>query len=522
VEKPPTYSKRLIHNSLFSISATISTSIIAFFLVPFLVKYLGKEGYGVWVLVGSVFAYAMTLQLGLSSAINRHIPVFLVKQDRLGIDRVVSSSVFFFGCVGLILAVVAIVVSLNLDSWFTIPSNLVGAGKSLVLIVGGLFALSMLVRPFGAVISGFQRYDILGLGLLIPYALRAALVVWALLAGHGLIVVGLIFGLSELATQCVYWFFSRRLLGSLSISARRVDFVLLRQMMAYGTSTFLYVTTTVIVFKGSDIILGVFLTASEVARFALAAAPVLMATELIGASLAAVKPAVRDLDAREDDERVREISFLGQKYSLLVMLPATSFLILMGREFLVLWVGSDFADVGTILAILAIGRFFMAAQHSNFLVLVGKGEHRVFGIMAVTMAASAIALGVIFVGVFDWGITGMAVACAAPMVLIYGLIMPIYYNRRMSLSVVELARRVFGPALLGCASAIALIGIWKLASPPTSWLQLVMVIVSVAVVWVPSVWKISLSAVERERFLGAVTGRRGGQRDKRDTDKAEA
>ncbi|MEE8303902.1 MAG: oligosaccharide flippase family protein, partial [Candidatus Tectomicrobia bacterium] len=423
MEKPPTYSKRLIHNSLFSLSATIGTSIIAFFLVPFLVRHLGKEGYGLWVLVGSVFACAMTLQLGLSSAINRHIPVYLVKQDRHGIDRVISSSVFFFGLVGLVLMLVAIVVSLNLETWFTIPSSLVGTGKLLVLIVGGLFALSMLVRPFGAVISGFQRYDILGLGTLIPYALRAALVVWALLAGHGLIVVGLIFGLSELVTYSVFWFFSRRLPGSLSVSASRVDFVLLGKMLAYGTSTFLYLTTTVIVYKGSDIILGVFLTASDVARFALAAAPVLMATELIGASLAALKPAVSDLDARDDDERVRKISFLGQKYSLLVLLPATAFLVLLGREFLVLWVGSDFADVGPILAVLAMGRFFMAAQHSNFLVLVGKGEHAVFGIMAVTMAASVMALGVIFVGVLNWGIMGMAVANAAPMVLNYGIIM---------------------------------------------------------------------------------------------------
>ena len=76
MNKYQSHSRRLIHNSVFSLSATVGTSIIAFFLVPFLVRHLGNDAYGVWVLIGSVFAYAMTLQLGLSSAINRQIPVF--------------------------------------------------------------------------------------------------------------------------------------------------------------------------------------------------------------------------------------------------------------------------------------------------------------------------------------------------------------------------------------------------------------------------------------------------------------
>jgi O-antigen/teichoic acid export membrane protein len=196
---------------------------------------------------------------------------------------------------------------------------------------------------------------------------------------------------------------------------------------------------------------------------------------------------------------------------LLLLIPTISFLIVMGREFLVLWVGSDFADLGTILAVLALGRFFMAAQYSNFLVLVGKGEHKVFGVMAVSVALSAVVLGVGFVGVLKWGVMGMAVANTAPMILIYGVIMPVYYNRRMSISKMELVRFVFGPAVAGCAPAIVAIGLWKLLAPPGSWSQLGMVIVSVALVWALSVWRLSLNRVERARFLSMLSARANRQ-----------
>ena len=432
-----------------------------------------------------------------------------MKHDKAGVNRVISTSVFFFGCVGLLLILIALVVADNLQHWFSIPPGLADDARTLVLVVGGLFALSMPIQPFGAVISGLQRYDVHGLGQLIPTMLRAALVVWALSAGYGLLAVGLIFGLCEITIYLVYLLFARRILSPISVSVAFLDFTLLREMLAYGLNTFLYVTTGIIVFKASDIILAVFMTTGDVTRFAIAAAPLLMVTQLVRASVGALKPAVSDLDARDDHGRVREISFLGQKYSLLLLIPAISFLIAMGREFLTLWVGDGFADLGTIVAVLAVGQFFMAAQYSNFLVLVGKGEHKAFGVMAVAMALSAVALGIGFVGALKWGLMGMAIANAAPMLLIYGVIMPVYYNRRMSISTVEFARKILAPALAGCAPAVAVIGLWKFFAPPGSWSQLGMVIVSVALVWAPSVWKLSLSRVERERFLGIVLARGG-------------
>ena len=62
-------------------------------------------------------------------------------------------------------------------------------------------------------------------------------------------------------------------------------------------------------------------------------------SEFVQAFTTAIKPAVSDLDTRDDQTRVRQIAFLTQKYSLLILIPAAAFLIVMGREFLTVWVG---------------------------------------------------------------------------------------------------------------------------------------------------------------------------------------
>ena len=56
-----------------------------------MLRHLGEQNYGVWVLIGSAFAYSGVLGLGLSSAINRYIPVSLARGTEDDIRRVTST-----------------------------------------------------------------------------------------------------------------------------------------------------------------------------------------------------------------------------------------------------------------------------------------------------------------------------------------------------------------------------------------------------------------------------------------------
>jgi len=82
-------------------------------------------------------------------------------------------------------------------------------------------------------------------------------------------------------------------------------------------NTFLYTTGALIIYKASDLVIGIFLGTTEVGHFALAMAGILLLSQFLQAFTAAIKPAVSDLDARDDQARVRQIAFLAQKYSLL-------------------------------------------------------------------------------------------------------------------------------------------------------------------------------------------------------------
>ena len=284
----------------------------------------------------------------------------------------------------------------------------------LVLVVGFCAAFAMPLQLSTAILSGIQRYDIINLVMLAILALRTILVVVLLLQGYGLLTAGLIFGLSEIVMRIIHSIFVKRLLPTASLSLGKIDLQLFKEMLAYGINTFMYAMGVIIIYHASILIIGIFLGTAQVSQFAIATAGVFLLSQLLQAFTAAIKPAVSDFDARNDAVAVKEIAFLTQKYSLLLIIPGGCFLIAMGREFLHIWVSDQFKDstvideMAVILTILTVGHCLRLAQHSNFLVLVGRGQHKIFGILTALMALFCVLASILSVKVFNWGLLGIA------------------------------------------------------------------------------------------------------------------
>ncbi len=515
--KQVTISKRLVHNSFYNVVMLMANAVVAFLLIRFFLDRFGEARYGVWVLIGSVFRYRMVLGMGLNSAINRRIAMYLAKDDEQGMRSVVSTALLFFSIVAVVLVLLSALLYFKVGDWFAIEPELIPAARKLVIIVGLGFAISTPLQLTTAVLSGLQRYDVISLVTLVVLAARTTLLVTLLLRGYGLLTLGYTYAMSEIVARAVQFFYVRRLLPAISVGYRSLSRALLREMLSYGMNTFLYATGALIVYRASETIIGIFLGTAEVAQFAVAAAGVLLLSQLLQAFTAAIKPAVSDLDARDDHARVRQIAFLTQKYSLLLLIPAAGFLFVMGREFLTVWVGAKFDPaviryLATVLAILTAGHAVMLAQHSNFLVLAGRGEHKVFGVLTAVEAFLCIAGAVLSVKVAGWGLVGIAWSNFVPMALVAGVILPVYFNRKMKIAAWDGIAHVWWPALLGGLPAIAVIVGWKCLAPPDSWLELFGAILAAGIVTCVCGWFLSLQSAERRMFLH-VAGRERAEQE---------
>jgi O-antigen/teichoic acid export membrane protein len=501
LDESVTTSRRLILNTICNLTTRVIIALIGFFMVPFFVRTLGKDQYGIWILVGSIFAYRNALNMGLNSALNRYIPMFLAKNNIKGIQAVINTSMLYLCFTSAILAVIILIVYKYIDVWFNIAPDFIEPSKIAILIVGFCFVVIMPLQMYSGVLSGLQRYDIVSLATIIPVIIRTVVLILVLSKCNGLLTMGLAFGICEILMRASQVLFALILLPHINISTKCIEFSLLKQMLHYGANTLLYTLGAAIVTKSSDIIIGIFLNTDDITKYYVTLAGILMLEMFVVALAAAIKPAVSDLDARDDESRIRQIAFCTQKYILILLVPSSFFFLLMGGDFLRVWVGADFAELHIILILLSIGHFLRLAQYSNFLVLVGKGEHRVFGIFAGVMAVCTIILAIIFVKIFDLRLTGIALSNLLPMSIICGLILPIYFNSKMNISFKDSARQAWGPGLAGCLPALVFIGSWKYYHSPDCWLHIAIVVTCAFVLTIVGAWLWSLSSDEKRMFL---------------------
>ncbi|MHC4324838.1 MAG: lipopolysaccharide biosynthesis protein [Planctomycetota bacterium] len=503
-----TTPKRLVHNTFFNVAALLSNAVIGFFLIRFFLSRLGEARYGVWLLIGgSLYRYAPLLSFGLNSSINRYIPLFTAQNDDDGVQRVISTSLFFFIAAGIVLVIISLVVCFNVSSWFTIEPQLVRTAGILVLVVGFCSALAMPLQPSTAILSGLQRYDITNSVMIAVLVLRTVLVVILLNQGLGLLTTGILFGLSEIVIRVIHSVYVKKLLPKASLSPAKIDLQLLKEMLAYGINTFTYAMGIIIIYHASNLIIGIFIGTPQISQFNIATAGVLLLSQLLVAFTAAIKPAVSDLDTRNDAAAVKEIAFLTQKYSLLLIIPGGCFLVAMGREFLHIWVSDQFTDPAVIeamaelLTILTFGHCLRLTQHSNFLVLAGRGQHKIFGILTALTALFCVLFSVVSIKFLNWGLLGIAWSIFLPTAATSVLILPIYFNRKMHISTLENIRNVWQPALLGSLPVVAMICVWKYMAAPDSWLEIISVVVAAMVLTITGGWFLSLKEIEKERFI---------------------
>lgn len=478
---PPTRTtaQRLISNTAWNVFSLVAHAIVGFLLIRFFLGQLGPARFGVWVLIGSLLRYRGIFSMGLNSAVNRYVPRYLAQDDRAGLQRTIGTALSFYLVTAVLCLGVTALLYCFVGRWFAIDIDLIPVAQRLVAVVGIGISVVVPLQLATAVLAGLQRYDLVNGSALLVLILRTVLLVVFLRQGFGLVTMGCIFAISEIVVRLTQWRLAQRLLGDISFTGRGAEGAFLRDMLGYGINSFLYAVGAVLVLKASDFMIGASALGMEgVTQFSIAAASVLLLTQLVQAFTRALMPAVSDLQARDERDRMRCVALLAQKYSLFLILPALGFFVLLGQPFLTIWIGDRIGDprvvktMSVVLTLLAVGHGTRLVQHSNYLVLVGCGKHQIFGWLSAVTVVLVVVLSILVLGMGAGGLVAVAWANCLPLVLISGIILPVYFHRTMEIPWQQCLNQVWKPALCGSLPGLVTLFLWARWVPPQNWTQL--------------------------------------------------
>lgn len=105
-------SKKIAEGFFWSTVANVVNGIYGFISVPVLIAYFGKENYGLIGLALSVNVYLRLMDLGVMSTNVRFFSNWIAKKDFGHVNKLFGTSLFFYGCVGLLNALILVVMSI--------------------------------------------------------------------------------------------------------------------------------------------------------------------------------------------------------------------------------------------------------------------------------------------------------------------------------------------------------------------------------------------------------------------------
>src|SRR5678816_920604 len=142
-------ARRIAQNVLSNWTALAVTTVVGFFLSPFVVHHLGNLGYGVWVIIGSLVSYMGLLDLGLRGAVTRFVSKGTAQDDHEESSRAVSGALWIRLWISLAIIVTGLFLSFTIHHIFVIPQELQLAARLAILVTAVTVGINLWCGVFG-------------------------------------------------------------------------------------------------------------------------------------------------------------------------------------------------------------------------------------------------------------------------------------------------------------------------------------------------------------------------------------
>jgi hypothetical protein len=304
--------RQILKNVGSSWSALGINVIVGIFLSPFILHRLGDAAFGIWVLIFSVTGYYGLFDLGIRSSIIRYVSKYTATDDRERLSQFLSTALFTYTCIGAVSMVLTALLSSSVEHLFKIPPDMHTQARLLLLMVGASVSLGFPLGVFGGMLEGLQRFYILNWTSIGATLARAALIVYFLNRGYGLLTVALLTVGLPILTSILRGIIVFRLCP-VPLGLEHVDRASFRHMANYGGTTFLVLVASRLRFRTDELVLGTMMSTVAVAWFNIGARIVDYAQEFVSSLAQVFVPMSSHSEATGNLDRVRKIYIAGNR-----------------------------------------------------------------------------------------------------------------------------------------------------------------------------------------------------------------
>lgn len=434
---------------------TMVLSVISsFFLAPYVIHSLGDHWYGLWVLVGTFISFYGLLDLGISSATQRYLAHAIPKNDPEEMNTIIAASLAMFCGIGLMAFLVTLTI-VGFAGFFMDSGHNLTIFRYVIFIMGTGFAISFPFYTQFGILNAYLRLDYSSYVDIGKIVLRTALFFLFLSWGYGIVMLAILSVGVDLLGYIALLILASRLSPWLKVRRRHFAYSKMRELIGFGIYAFISQIAGTIKFRLDNIIIASTIGLAPVTHFNIA-------TKLNGyffGALNSMVPAPTSLYAnylgRGEMQQIRDKYLILSRIKTILGILGMGAVIIFARPFITLWVGPQYLDAFLPLVVIMGGRLMSATLSPAIGVIYALARQKFTAYLNLGEALVNLALSLLLVR--DYGILGVALGTAIPMLATRLTIMPVFICRIMNLPISRFVRNLAPIMLLGIVVQLPLL-----------------------------------------------------------------
>ena len=348
---------KVARNSATSVLRFIVSVPIPFLLVPFMLKKLGTERFGLWALVSVLSAFAQLADFGVGLALVKSVAQ-MQAVDIQRLNRILATAlvlyVVFAGSIGIC---VLLTEGVLIKDILHIPGQLADEAKTVVVGTVLIFCTNIVLSIFTSVINGKQRMDVSNGIAYAMTILNAIGVVLALGLGFGLRGLVVNNGIITIIAGLISLLAVRKLAPAIHFGVRQFCWAEVKPILAYGVNIQI---TSISGLAGEPLVKGIISGVAGirfVAFYDIATRLITPLRSLFSQAISPLMPFAAESHALADMSGILTVYRKSVRYIVLVALPLFMLLFVLAPALIEAWVGPGFEASVSALRILMIGAF---------------------------------------------------------------------------------------------------------------------------------------------------------------------
>ncbi len=500
--------RRILLNTATSQLDRVIEAVTFLVLIPFVVRTVGPEGYGLWSLIWAVLSLFSLVDFGFGTAVVKYVADARGKRDGQRLRQVVCTLFWVFITQSLILAVVSAGILQGFDRLFDLPPELRPTARIVFVVVSSGYLLKLPMAMFRGVLMGDQKLWLANVYQMATNAIYFGAVLLLLPRAPSLVTFAWLNWLVTLLPAVVIALHcAMSMRHELSVAPRDFDWSLLREIWGFSAYQMIIQVMGLLGSRVDTFVVKSALPLTAVAIYAVALRVSEQARSFCQQLTRTLTPVLAELHSAANESALVRFWLSGTRFSVAFATPLILGCFVLAEPLIITWMGQDFSGTILPLQFLLLATFTSLIHGNSQAQLAMTGDQRFLALAMCLGQAFNLGLSIAFVGRF--GLPGVAAATLmGPLATDLCLLQP-RLAQRTAVPLLDFYRLAvlpsFVPMLIMVAFQHALRRFWVLDHlGEVAALEVLNLIVFYA-----AFWRLGTSAEERAFVLLRLKGRLG-------------